>query len=798
MSNVTSAIPAFIGGVSQQSPALRLLTQCQAMDNAHVTIADGLMQKPNSDLVKVLGAITSSTGYSVHKIHRDVDEKYIVVFTNNATEPIHVFDLAGTELTMRYGYYDADGDFQVDANKKKYLTEGGITNSRKQIKACTIADYTIVINTEKTTAMKEATTDAKTDIAFVYFKGCHKGQYRITYKWKESSVNKSETWYVTPAYDNGILDEDTDSMMDNFITNNPDDTRLTITGLNNVLKIVPTEEVDGGTLHVDVSDPYGGHDLIPVNWCEVTGADKLPPQMPQDIIVKVGGDTDIQQDDYYMQYTFDTKIWSETIGWSVTYDLDEDTLPYRLMRTASDEFTFAPIKWEPRTVGDDYTNFVPSFIGQGVNGVLFAKNRLWLLSKQNVIGSKASDYFNFFSSTVMDVMDDDPIDVAGTGQRVTNMRSGVGFDNGLLLNSDEEQFALTSGENLLTPKTVAIDSTTVYASDPNSPPLKLGADVYFASPKGSYFSLREYTIMPQTLMKDAYDVTAHVPKYIPIGDVLLAGCNTMDMLFLWTSAEPKNLYIHQFLWDGNRKAQQAWYRWTYADDIYGIVTFGTVLYILFYNETDSFRLEKVNLENIPFTGQAFRYCVDSLMKLDNGSFDDPDTTYDLPMDVGDGTDWTVIDSETHMELSSGFTLANTTLTLIADDTSELAYFVGRKYTATCRFSEWYMRDRKEIAVIAGDLVIRNLTLSFIDTGYFRIEVTPFQRDTATEVLSKAMSGIRVDESVIGEISLLSGEETFLIMANSRRTVIELITDSYLPMAIQTGAWQGTFVIKGKI
>ncbi len=800
MGNISAAIPAFIGGVSQQSPAMRLLTQGELMENCHATIADGLMQKPNTDLVKVLGAITGATGYAIHKIDRDIDEKYIVVFTTDATDPVKVFDLDGTAQTVRYGYYDDDDVFQVDANKKDYLTSGGITDAKKQIKAVSIADYTIVVNTMKTCAAEAATTAAQADVSYVSFHGVHKGSYNITVRWEESGVPQTENYSHGVSYNKGAYTNSLSSLVQAFVDNNPDTDALTITTEDKVLKIVGKGAYDANTLFVDTEDPFGDHDMKAINQCVVNGIDDLPAQMPDDVTIKVGGNPDENQDDYYMRYDFDTKIWNEWIGWEIEYELDADTLPHRLIRSSAGVFDFCPIKWEDRTVGDDDSNSMPSFIDYKISNAIFAKNRLFFLSDQNVISSKAGDYFNYFSSTVLDIIDDDPIDVAGTGQQVTKMRSGVGFEKGILMLSDEEQFALTSGAQLMTPKTVAIDSTTAYTCDPYAQPIKLGADVYFASPKGSFVSIRDYTIMPDSLMQNAYDITSHIPRYIPKdGDIEMAGCNALDMLFVWSGADASTLYVHQFLWDGNKKVQSAWYKWLYEDDIYGMVVFGTVMYLVQYDATNDFSLHKINLEKIPYdTDQEIRYHMDTLQKLDNGSFDDPDTTFALDYDVGDGTGFTVVDGTTNAEVTTGFTLANQVLTFADADMSAETYFVGRDYTATFQFSEWYMRDNKGSALIAGDLAIRNITLSFLDTGYFRIETTAFNRETSTETVSEVMSGIRIDESVIGEITLLSGEETLLVMAASRRTVIQLISDSYLPMQIQTGAWGGTFVHKGQI
>jgi hypothetical protein len=770
------------------------------MDNCHVTIEDGLTQRPNCDLVKVVGSITAPTGMKTHRINRDANEKYIVVFTSDTTNPVIVYDLTGTAMSMRYGYYDSDDVYHADNDKKDYLRSGGITDARAQIKAVSIADYTIVVNTKKTCAMTADLTTAQTDAAYVYIKGCHKGNYKITYKWTVSATPVSVTKQHEATYTDGVLNYDTASLLEDFKDDAPH-ANITVTGTNSVLKVYPTagQGVDANSLRVHVSDPYGGQDLIPINYCEVESIDKLPPSMPEDVVIKIGGDDEINQDDYYMKFHYEEKTWIEDVGFALKYKLDADTMPHRLMRTDTNEFTWAPIAWEDMIVGDGGTNPQPSVIGNVVNNVTFAKNRLWLFSKDNAVGSKAGDYFNLFAGTVMDVLDDDPIDVGAASGQVANLRSGIMFDKGVLVFSDEEQFALASGDKLLTPKSVAMDGTTAYSIDPQSEPIKIGADVFFISPRGAYFSVREYTIMPESLMQNAYNVTSHVPTYIPDGDTLMAGCNTMDMLFVWSSATVKTLYTYKFLWDGNKKVQQAWYKWTFADDIKGFQVFGTALYILFYNATDGYRLEKMNLEAIPTDSQDFRYHQDSLKKFDNGSFGDPDTTFALDVDAGaDGAGWTVIDASDNSEVTEGFTLVNTTLTFADADKSAEEYYVGRDYEMVYRFSEWYIKDEKDRAIISGTTKIRTLELSVIDTGYFVIEVTPFSRAMTSQTLSETFTGIRIGESELGSITLLSGEMSFPIMADSRRTIIELKSDSYLPVAIQLGAWEGTYVLRSKL
>lgn len=791
------SLPGFFGGVSQQSPVMRLDTQCDIGENIHATIAEGLMQRPNADFVKLLGAISAPTGIKVHKIARDINERYIVLFTTDATNPIKVYDLYGVAQTVRYGRLDADLNFTLDYSVRGYLTSGGITSAPLQIKLVSVVDYTIVVNTQKTCQASASLTPSQTEAAYVWFKNRHDGTYTITLKWESGIFPQTATWEYTSTG----LETNTIELADWFRTNAP----AAVTNLfdvsqrNNVLgfKVKAGANVVAGSVSIETSDPYGGIDLSPIVNYEVRSLDKLPPHMPETLKLKVHGDKEDAQDDYWFEYDSVKRVYTETVGSGVKYKFDEATLPHRLARTAAGEFTFAPILWEERAVGDNDTAPMPAFVGQKINNTMFHKNRLWFFSKENSIGSVSGDYFNFFPGTVLEVLDSDPIDLAASSEQVTNLRAAKGFDKGMVLIGDEEQFVLTAGDQPFTPKTVSLDNSTAYTADPYCDPVKLGPDVFFVSPKGTYLSLREYTIMPDTMVQDAHNTTSHVPNYIPVGNSQLTGCNLMDMLFLHTSAMPKSLYVYKFLWDGNEKVQQAWYRWTFADTIIGTAVFVSTLYILFYNATTGYRLEKVVLENIPYPGQAFRYYQDSQMKVTGGVYGGVNTVFTLPLSTGDGVGWSVIDAADSSRLTAGFTLSGTTLT-ITGNASGKTYFVGRDYTTQFRLSEFYPKDNQGRAMIAGNTTLKTLTLSFINTGYFKVVVTPYQRDAVTEEIVEEMTGVKVGESVIGAVTLLSGEETVVIGADSKMTKVDIMSDSYLPFAIQMGAWEVQFNIKGNV
>lgn len=792
MGNVTRSIPGFIGGATQQPPSIRLDTQCELQENFHCTVASGLIKRPNSEFVADLGATLGGTlgQYKTHFINRDLDEQYIVVATKNTSDPIRVFDLEGNEMTVRYGHLDEDLNYNADNSVKSYLTTSG--NPMETIKMVSIADYTVITNTGKTCAMDSATTDGPEDVSYICCHSRHVGQWSGSIVWETgmfiflgtttSSAALSSTNYASAIH----------STITSSGYYSPTNFTATLNGSN--ILITPGTAPDANTIKTNMFDSWGDSDISVINFGEVESFDALPATGVSDgFVVKVHGNSKDVEDDYYLKYDATHRSWTETIGFELEYAFDETTMPHRLVRTDTNEFTFAPILWEDRKVGDDDTCPQPSFIGKTISNVAFHKNRLWLTSDDNIIGSRAGEYFNFWPTSAMDVFDDDPIDIAAASQHVARIRYGAPFEKGFVCFTDMEQMVLTAGDNVFSPKTVAFDPTTAYDTFHGCDPVKLGPDVYFLSPKSNYLNVREYTIVPDSMMQDAYNVTAHVPTYIPKGNyAMLAGCNLTDSLFVWTSADPDTLYVHQFLWSAKDKVQQAWSKWTFDFNIYGMCVYGSFLYLIGYTADYGHVLERIELENVETDSQGFRLHLDHLMSVTGGTYSSPDTTFTLPMDCDDGTGWSVIDAADNSELSANYSISGTTLTIENQDASSKTYYVGLNYTARYRFSEWYMKDQEKRSMLTGRLQLRTLTLSFKDTGYFEVEVTPLNRTSTNEAFSDSMSGIRVGESVIGAVTLLTGEKMFQIAAESKQTQVDIISDSYLPVQIQLGAWEGTY------
>lgn len=143
MTLVTQSIPALIGGVSQQAPSQRLVTQVERQENCLNSITQGMRKRPNTELLSYLATQgLDLTQAHVHQIDRDAYEKYVVFVLPNG---VHVFDrMTGYKYPVLTPA-NADG-----VSPLSYLALDNHTGTyRDAYQTLTSADTTWILNTSK-------------------------------------------------------------------------------------------------------------------------------------------------------------------------------------------------------------------------------------------------------------------------------------------------------------------------------------------------------------------------------------------------------------------------------------------------------------------------------------------------------------------------------------------------------------------------------------------------------------------------------------------------------------------------
>ena len=595
----------------------------------------------------------------------------------------------------------------------------------------------------------------------------------------------------------------------------------------------------GSVIHVQskvkfelaVSDSHGNRDMFAFvpdfekdGIPEATKFTDLPASnAPDDFIMRVIGDNNRQQDDYYVKFTGSN--WKEHVAPGLKLHFDITTMPHRLVRIFDDNnittsnplgvtFIYEPIQeatiskdvssvstaftrqgWRSRKVGDDNTNPFPTFLDNTINDIFFHRNRLGFLSDENVIFSEAGNYFNFFATTALTSVDSNPIDVAVSNNQVSILRHAVPFNEALLLFSELQQFKVTAGD-ALTPTTVSIDVSTQFESSARAKPKPAGKYVFFPFKRGEFSGIREYFIDFTNEVNDATEVTAHVPQFIPGEVTKLASSSNEDMLVCLSSTEAKKMYIYRYYWQGNEKLMSSWSVWNFDADILDCEFLGSKLHILF-QRTDGVYLETLNLSTD--TSEALMedktpVLLDRRVKLSQGT-SSLDTVAEIPY-------YSSLPSSTIFVTDSARKISQSDVDAYLAAHSSNVVYAGIPFTFKYEFSRFTYRQN-DTPVQTAKLQLRNLNLLYSDSGYFvlNVDLAPYtqtindgsggvQSITPRKKYEKIFNGFITNTSSVDQYSLLSGTFKGSIFSNASNCKVSLTNSEYLPCAFQSAEWEG--------
>lgn len=776
---VSHGIPSLIGGVSQQPPIQRHPSQVDAMENMVPSVASGLRKRHGTQH----GAKLTTSNWSeafVHTINRgtaDARERYFVVVDQGN---LSVYNSFGAPRAV---------DFPAG---KGYLTAsfGPGALARDVFSGTTVADYTFLVNKAVPVVMQEADSITIIPTFYVVVKlavastGYHIGLDGTDYSF-DSPSSAPSTLNIANALKTAINAG----------------SGFTCTSQDNLLIITKTA---GGDFTASVTDSYGDTALFGFKDT-VERFEELPRKFITGPVIRVKAAPDNPDATYYVTWaktegTADG-VWNEAVQPNIATDIDPTTMPWKLVRNPDDSFTFAPATWGSRAVGDDDTNAAPSFVGRTIEDVFFFRNRLGLLSDENVIMSEVGDYFNFWRTTARTDLESDPIDASASTNQVTLLHYALPFEKSILLFSDQAQFQLSSGD-VLSARTARLDPTTKFAASRTCRPAALGKNVFFPTPRGSATAVREYFFDASAVTSDASDVTAHVPSYVPAGVFRMTVAPTEDQLIAQVLGERNVLYVYNSYWQNDEKVQSAWHRWVFhpADVIVSADVWDSKL-MLVVSRADGTYLDTLSLEDHPTAAFALPYpvCLDRVVPFGTaGVYDSVSrrTSWLLGYQIPAGATVRVVLNTTG-QVGQGLVarIDGPTQVSIPGNFAGQHAAIGIEYDGWFRLSEQFLKDPKGEPIANARLTLRDIAMEFSQTGYFEAKVTPTGRDERTHVFTGRRLGLSALR--LGTVTLTSGTFRVPVAARSDEVNIEFHNATHLPSIFLSADWQANAATQGQ-
>lgn len=775
------------GGISQQPDVLRYPNQGAQQINGWSSETKGLQKRPPLVFIKRLAESGHfGTKPLIHLINRDAFEQYQLIFHNGA---LTIFDLAGNN-------YPVSGSLSYIAT----------ANPREDLRLLTVADYTFILNRTKTVEMNSELTHtgypALNSRALV---SCRGGQYGRTLRIRANGVEIAA--YELP---DGLAENNTELSKEVAAMDAQAIVKELVKRVNNGTATHGFSAAEGPSHlviygnaqpinNIYTEDGYADQ-LISGLIYQVQTTTKLPITAPSGYLVEITGEASRSGDNYWVRYDGAAKVWKETVKPGIISGLNPGTMPHALIRQADGTFSFGPLTWAKRTAGDDETNPMPSLVDNKLNDVFFFRNRLGFLSGENIIMSKTAKYFQLFPSSAAASADDDPIDVAVSHSRISILKYAVPFSEQLLLWSDQAQFTLTSS-GVLSAKTAQLDLTTEFDVLDAARPYGLGRGVYFAAPRARFCSIkRYYAVADVSNVKNAEDVSGHVPTYIPNKVHNVNGSGTENFVSVLTDGDPSKVFIYKFLYQDENLAQQSWSHWTFGKcKILSMFSIGSYTYTIM-DRAEGVVLERLEFTNdtVDFPEEPFRCYVDGKRAIELTAYDEStDETYfnvvSLYGGVPDPSEvfW-VIDKEGWAQRFDYEDWSSGAIRILGDRRGQTVT-VGRSYEFLYEFSKFLIKTQADDGTVStedsGRLQLRKVWLNYEGTGSFNIEV-----DNGRNVFKSTLTGVRLGTGYrLNTLNLGTGQYRFSVAGNAMNQKVTAKSDSPQPLNIIGCGFEGNYI-----
>ena len=314
---------------------------------------------------------------------------------------------------------------------------------------------------------------------------------------------------------------------------------------------------------------------------------QLPIECVNGFVVKVVN-SENTKDDYYSEFkgNYDTDgkgIWEECAEPGGTHTFNPQSLPHQIVRLAETRrdadndlivtFAVSPVAWQSRQAGDDETVPRPSFApeddkpnsGKTITNIKLFRNRFVLLSDENVITSRAGDFFNLWGKSALQVTADDPVDITTSSNYAAYPTDCIVVNSGLVIFSPFNQFLLTTENDVFSPSTAKIKDVSSYDFNTNSTPFYLGTNVGFLATETSASKMYEMTNILRDGQPDVAENSKIVSRSLLPNLNRIAASKEMGLVLLSDTSD--TIWGYKYFQNEGKRVQGAWFKWTMPMDV---------------------------------------------------------------------------------------------------------------------------------------------------------------------------------------------------------------------------------------
>ena len=498
-------------------------------------------------------------------------------------------------------------------------------------------------------------------------------------------------------------------------------------------------------------------DLMRVMASEINTVEDLPIQCVHNTIVKVRNTKSDAQDDYYVRFKGENDkdghgAWEECPEPGIAKSFDADTMPHILQRQADGDFLVKKYTWADRTVGDNNTNQIPTFVGQTINKVLFFRNRLVFLSGENVITSRTGTIAtpNFWSETALTVGINDPVDISCASLYPSDLFDAIEITTGLLCFSSNAQFLLSADETTFNPDTAKLRAVAWYNYDKITSPISLGRTIGFIDNSNKYSRFMETANVNREGAPVLQNTSELVPTLLPKDLDLFTNSKENNLVF-FGKTNSDTVVGYKYLRMGDQQQQSAWFKWKFNNPLKYHFCINDQYFFL---DTDNF-LQSVNFIqedtdlSIDQDGVNYLVHLDNYTSISSGSYSATTnlTTFTnqstwIPSVTSPNGKLVLVDIDSNTAREGRY--AECTLLgnspnddfTVPGDWSSATLYIGYLYEYNVEFPRFYLQRSQGGASqsdINSKLTVHRMKLNFGKIGLYETTLTRVGKSDYTEV-----------------------------------------------------------------
>ena len=548
-------------------------------------------------------------------------------------------------------------------------------------------------------------------------------------------------------------------------------------------------------------------DLMRVFQKTVNDVSLLPNQCRHGYVVKVANARMSDEDDYYLRFSGENNLdgagsWSECPIPGITDTLTN--MPLVIQRTAATTFTVRPFTYQTRRVGDTNTNPMPTFVGQRINKVLFFRNRLAILSGENVILSRPGTLGtpDFFIESALTVSASDPIDISAASMFPSDLFDGIQINAGLLVFSTNQQFLLSSDDTVLNPDTAKLRTVSTFNYNKDIPPISLGTTIAYLDNSGKYSRMNQMANTAREGEPQIAEISKLVPSLLP-KDLDLLTNSRENAIILMGKTDSDIVFGYKYLQVADKVQQQAWFKWKFNNPLKYHFIINDEYY---YLDTDNFLqcVKLVQADSDPSFNQDdinYQIHLDNHTTISGGSFSSTTnlTTFSnvswLPSVTSPNYDLALIDVNTSAARIGRYakpTLTSTTSFTVPGDWSGVTLRIGYLYEYLVEFPKIYptkLENQRSVADVNSSLVLHRIKLHFGKIGLYETNLKRLGKPDYPDVYESSL----LDEYEVSDAPYLEEHiQTIPVYEKNTNVNITLKSTHPAPATLRALAWEGDY------